>query len=135
MVSKQINYSLHTDLGFNKDAIVTFELPRDTVDGHRRQLMNEIKSMPEVEIASTGFLSPSDMGVAFTNVSYAEKKDIQVSVQIRWGDPNFIKVYQLKLLAGRNVTPSDTMKEFIINDTYAKILGFQNPEDALNKNL
>ena len=30
---------------------------------------------------------------------------------------------------------SDTMKEFIINDTYAKLLGFQKPEDALGKQL
>ncbi|MEO7535407.1 MAG: ABC transporter permease, partial [Ferruginibacter sp.] len=135
MVSKQINYSLNTDLGFNKEAIITFDLPRDTVPGHQRQLMNEIKAMPEVEIASAGFLSPADMGAAFTNISYSQKKDLKATIQIRWGDPNYVKVYQLKMLAGRNVAPSDTIKEFIINDTYAKLLGFQKPEDALNKHL
>ena len=54
---------------------------------------------------------------------------------MRWGDPNYIKVYNIKLLAGRNVEASDTMKEFIINNTYAKLLGFQKPEDALGKQL
>ena len=135
MVSKQINYSLSADLGFQKDAIITFDLPRDTVAAHGRQLLNEIKGIPEVKIESTGFLSPAAQGVAFTNVSYEGKKDAAANVQIRWGDTNFIKVYQLKLLAGRNVEQSDTMKEFIINDTYAKILGFQKPADALNKRL
>ena len=31
--------------------------------------------------------------------------------------------------------PGDTMKEFLINDTYAKLLGFKKPADALGKQL
>ncbi|CAN5806363.1 ABC transporter permease [soil metagenome] len=135
MVSKQISYSLNADMGFKKEAIITFDLPRDTVAGHAKQLIHEIQAMPEVQLASAGFLSPGDRGVAFTNVSYAPQKDLKANVQIRWGDPNYMKVYGLKLLAGRNVAASDTMKEFIINDTYAKLLGFQNPSDALDKKL
>ena len=135
MVSKQINYSLNTDLGFNKNGIITFDAPRDTVTAHTQQLVNSIKALPEVQVISSGFLSPSDVGVSFTNVFYAPKKDVQAQVQIRWGNPDFIDVYKLKLLAGRNVAVSDTFKEFLINDTYAKLLGFQKPDDALGKYL
>ncbi|MEP6682282.1 MAG: ABC transporter permease [Parafilimonas sp.] len=135
MVSKQINYSLNTDLGFNKDGIITFQLPRDTIAAHSKQLLSVIKSIPGVEIASAGFLSPADKGMSFANVSYAAKPDIKAQIQIRWGDTNYLKVYKLKLLAGRNVTASDTMKEFLINDMYAKILGFKKPEDAIGKYL
>ena len=135
MVSKQINYSLNTDLGFNKDGIITFDTPRDTVAAHTQQLLNSINSIPEVQVASSGFLSPADVGVAFTNVSYPPKKDVQAQVQFRWGNPAYIDVYKLKLLAGRNVAASDTFKEFLINDTYAKLLGFQKPNDALGKYL
>jgi ABC-type antimicrobial peptide transport system permease subunit len=135
MVSKQINYTLNADLGFKKDAILTFELPRDTVAAHAKQLLHEIQAIPEVEIASSGFLSPASSGVAFTNVSYAEKKDVTANVQLRWGDPNYLNVYQIKLLAGRNVAPSDTIKEFIINESYSKLLGFQKPAEALDKYL
>jgi predicted permease len=135
MVSKQIKYSLNADLGFNKDAIITFEAPRDKDASHTQQLINTINAIPEVEIASAGFLAPADKGVAFTNVSYAPKKDIKANIQIRWGDPNYLNVYKIKLLAGRNVAPSDTMREFVINETYAKLLGFQKPEDALGEQL
>jgi len=135
MVSKQISYTLNSDLGFQKDAILSFEMPYDTVATHPKQLLSAIQAIPEVEIASTGFLSPADEGVAFTKVSYSERKDVTENVQIRWGDPNYIKVYGIPLVAGRNVAPSDTMKEFIINQTYAKSLGFKKPEDALNKYL
>src|SRR5665647_1910877 len=122
MVSKQINYSLNQDLGFTKSGIITFDAPRNTVAAHTKELLNAINAVPEVAIASTGFLSPADKGVAFTNISYEGRKDLKDNVQIRWGDPDYLKVYQIKLLAGRNVEPSDTMKEFLINDTYAKLL-------------
>ena len=49
MVSKQINYSLNKDLGFRKDAILTFQTPFDTSASHSQQLLNEIKSIPEVD--------------------------------------------------------------------------------------
>lgn len=135
VVSKQINYSLNADLGFNKEAIITFEMPHDTVKTHRQLLLNEIKAIPEVSLASTGFFSPADIGVAYTNIKYAGKPDLKTQIQIRWGDPNYLKLYELKLLAGRNVEPSDSFKEFIINNTYAQLLGFQKPEAALGKLL
>jgi putative ABC transport system permease protein len=136
MVSKQINYSLNKDLGFRKDAILTFQTPFDTSASHGQQLLNEIKSIPEIEIVSRGFFSPADAGAAFTNISYHNgKEEIKPNVQIRWGDTNYLRVYQIKILAGRNVEQSDTMKEFVINETYAKAMGFQLPEEALGKEL
>ncbi len=135
MVSKQIHYSLNADLGLRKDAILTFDMPRDTVASHTQQLLNSINAIPEVQLASTGFMSPAGEGVAFTNVVYAPKPEVKANIQIRWGDPEYINIYGIKLLAGRNVAPSDTMREFIINDTYAKLLGFTKPEDAIGKSL
>ncbi|MEJ0106108.1 MAG: ABC transporter permease [Bacteroidota bacterium] len=134
MVSKQINYSLNTDLGFNKEAIINFDLPRDSVKSHAHQLLNEIKALPGVAVASRGFLPPATEGGAFTRLSYNNgKEELKPNTQIRWGDPDFIKVYQIKLLAGRNVEPSDSIKEFIVNESYAHAIGFLHAEDALNK--
>jgi ABC-type antimicrobial peptide transport system permease subunit len=135
MVSKQINFSLNADLGYEKEGIISFNTPRGTTSVHTRQLLNEINALPEVEVAARGFFSPGDIGVAFTTVSYEPKPEIKPQVQIRWGDPEFINVYKLKLLAGRNVSASDTMREMLINDKYAKLLGFQNPQDAIGKQL
>ena len=135
VVIKQINFSMNADLGFNKDAILTFEIPRDTVKSRSKQLLQTINTIPEVGIASSGFLSPADLGVAFTNIKYDGKEDIKDNIQIRWGDPNYIKVYQLKLIAGKNVEPSDEIKEFVINEKYSKLLGFENPVEAIGKFL
>ncbi|HEY6979079.1 MAG TPA: ABC transporter permease [Chitinophagaceae bacterium] len=135
MVSKQINYSLNADMGFRKDAILSFDLPRqDTVANHRTVLLNEIKAIPGVQMASRGFLTPADEGAAFTDIKY-EGSDYKESVQLRWGDSNYLKLFNIKILAGRNVEASDTIKEFLINETYAKALSFEHPQDAINKFL
>jgi predicted permease len=136
LVSKQIRFAINKDLGFKKDAIVNFAVPRDTSMNNRYALLRKISAIPQVEKASIGFLPPASDGPAFTNIKYNNaKEDIKADVQIRWGDTNYLELYHIKLLAGRNVQQSDTIKEFIINEKYARLLGFQHPEDALNKQL
>jgi len=138
MISKQINFSLRADMGFNKEAIINFNQPRDSITTRGKLLLNEIKSLPGVANASTGFLAPADKGASFTNLSFIDGNDVikpNVNVQIRWGDPDYIDVYKIKILAGRNVERSDTIKEFLINESYAHELGFQHPEEALDKFL
>ncbi|HTE25695.1 ABC transporter permease [Flavitalea sp.] len=138
MVSKQINYSVKADMGFDKDAVLNFNLPRDTVASHGRQLLADIKALPGVEVVSTGFLAPADAGVAFTNVkALINNKEVKpdVNVQLRWGNPEFIEVYKMKLTAGRNVRPGDTLQEFLINETFARSLGFKDPAKAIDHYL
>jgi putative ABC transport system permease protein len=135
LVGKQMHYSLNSDLGFRKEAVMTFGLPFDTVATRRHALLTQIRAMPEVEMASMGFMSPGDEGNAFGNIAYKPRPDVRAQVMIRWGDSSYIPLYQIKLLAGRNVRQSDTAAEVLINATYATILGFRRPEDALNKRL
>jgi len=136
MVSEQINYTLNKDLGFKKDAILNFSTPWGNSVNNQNLLLQKLKAIPEIQTASVGFLPPATDGAAFTNVKYNDGvKDIKADVQIRWGDTTFLKLYQIKILAGRNVLQSDTIKEFVINESYSKVLGFKNPADALNKQL
>jgi ABC-type antimicrobial peptide transport system permease subunit len=61
------------------------------------------------------------------------KKEIESDVQQKYGDSNYIKLYGLKLLAGKNIAATDTVTSFLINETYAHILGFQKPGQAIGK--
>jgi ABC-type antimicrobial peptide transport system permease subunit len=63
------------------------------------------------------------------------KKEIESDVQQKYGDSNYIKLYGLKLLAGKNISTTDTVRSYLINETYARILGFQKPEQAIGKNI
>ena len=136
MVSKQIHFSLHQDLGYRKDAVLNFSIPRDTVSEHRDRLINEITAMPEVQMLSTGYLPPAMSGASFANISYNNgKEDVKVNVQIRWGDPDYIRLYKIKIIAGRNIHSGKNVNEALINERYAKALGFANAQDALDRDL
>jgi ABC-type antimicrobial peptide transport system permease subunit len=58
-----------------------------------------------------------------------------IGAQFQAGDENYIQLYKLQLIAGRNLLPSDTMKEYLINETLAHQLGFKKPEDAIGKTI
>jgi predicted permease len=137
MVSRQISFALNTDIGFRKDAVLTFNVPRaDTLVSRPAALLNEISAIPGVQMVSRGFMPPAAEGAAFTNISYAGSPDAdKENVQLRSGDSNYLKLFNIKLLAGRNVTGNDTVREILVNETYARRLGFASPEDALGKQL
>jgi ABC-type antimicrobial peptide transport system permease subunit len=68
-----------------------------------------------------------------TSIEFKEKgKDLKLDADSRNGDTSFLSVYNIKLIAGRNISYSDTANELLINQTLAKQLGFANPADAVN---
>ncbi|HTD42484.1 MAG TPA: FtsX-like permease family protein [Mucilaginibacter sp.] len=137
LVSKQIYYALHKDLGFKKDAIVFAETPYKTRKAATNQVMaSKLRSLPGVAMVSVGFEPPSSDGTNSTNMVYKDgKKEITTSVEMKFGDENYMKLYHIKILAGRGIEAGDTSKALVINDKYAKVLGFKNPNDAIGKML
>ena len=135
LVSKQITYSLNKDMGFKKDAIVYLNTNYyDTVRNHKYMLLDKLKTIPEIALVSLSTSPPSSNNTWSGTMKYKDgKKEIEADVQQKFGDTNYIKLYRLKLLAGNNLMPSDTVKEFIINQTYARVLGFQQPQQAVGK--
>ena len=75
-------------------------------------------------------------GWSSSSMKYKDgKKEIETDVRQKYGDTNYLKLYHIKLLAGRNIRASDTANEWVINETYMHILGFQNPEKILNRQI
>jgi len=138
---KQINFVMDRDMGFKKEAIVNIETPflwkRSGIqDTKRISLLEKIKNLPGIQLASLGNDPPAANGWSSSSMKYKDgKKEIETDVRQKYGDTNYLKLYQIKLLAGRNVRASDTANEFVINETFMHILGFQNPEKILNRRL
>jgi len=133
LVNKQVYYALHKDMGFRKDAIINLNTPINMRNTNKQQLFkNKIISIPHIEMISTGSEPPADERIGTWELSYNDgKKEIKTTVQQRNGDENYLKVYNIKLLAGRNLQPADSMTAVLVNETYARIIGFQNPENAI----
>jgi hypothetical protein len=90
--------------------------------------------MPEIEMFSVSGSPPSSEGMSSGQIVYKDaKKEVQTDVQFKYGDTNYMRLYAIRLLAGRNVRQSDSSMEYLINETFAHVLGFQQPEDAIGK--
>ncbi|MDN3583967.1 ABC transporter permease [Mucilaginibacter flavus] len=138
LVSQQIYYALHKNLGFKKDAILLINTPWQTSKVSTNEvLLNEFRLMPQVALVGLGNDPPSADAFNRTRMTYDDgKKQITTEeIIVKSADENYIKIYQIKLLAGRNITQADTGKAIIINNTYAKILGFTTPREAIGKQL
>ena len=136
MVNKQVYYALHKDLGFKKDAIVYIETPWRGDQGRRWVFMNKLRSLSQIENISMGAESPSSDSRNTSGAIYMDgKKEVKTDVQRKRGDVNYINIYKIKLLAGRNFRQGDTLKSLLINKTYASILGFKKPDDAIGKTI
>lgn len=137
LVSKQITYSLNKDMGFRKDAIVHLQTNYyDTVQSHKYVFMEKLKSIPGISMISLSNSPPSSNSTWSNTMKYKDgKKEIETDVQLKTADTNYIKLFRIKLLAGVNIMQSDTTNQFLINETYANILGFRKLQDAAGKYL
>ncbi|WP_426669254.1 ABC transporter permease [Mucilaginibacter sp. McL0603] len=136
LVSKQIYYAVHKDLGFKKDAILIINSPwKNRQDRLNQVFLNKLRVIPQVKLVSMGRDAPTSDDSHSTEGGYKDgKKEIKIeNLGLKFGDENYIKVYHIKLLAGRNLMPGDTSKAFLINQTLAKQIGFKNPHDAVGQ--
>ncbi|WP_028298837.1 ABC transporter permease [Olivibacter sitiensis] len=136
VISRQIDFAKNKDMGFKKDAIITFMIP-DFMDPSSKKkflLRDELQRIPEIEAVSLGNQSPAMGGSMSNGLSYKEGDVVrQLQVDARNGDTSYLKVYQIPLVAGRNVHLPDSGREMIINESMVKLLGLNSPQEALGK--
>ena len=59
----------------------------------------------------------------------------ETTVEVEIGDNNFLPFYQMRLLAGKNISSCEHGVPVLINETYARLLGFNNPSQAVGMQL
>ena len=134
VVNSQIRFAVKKDMGFRKDAIINFYVPIDWAhpDGRKLVLLDKLHGIPEIQDVSLGNVAPAIGGCMTSQVDFREgKKDLHVVVDFRGGDTNYLGLYHIPLLGGRNLRPVDSPAEILINETLARNLGFRHPADAV----
>jgi hypothetical protein len=132
ITSRQIRFMLDTYPGFTTDAVIT--LPFNDV-GHMRTLARELRRLPSISELTLQGHAPIGAAIIDLPVRFEGRADRELRVSILATDPHFISTYHMQLLAGRNLLPGDSLREYLINATYARALGFQHPDQALGKFL
>lgn len=134
VIAKQMSYSENSDLGFIKDAVVM--VPAAGNPQKAKTLKSELQRLNGVQEVSLCFAPPASTSSWNTTPKYdnhSEEESFRVSVKA--GDADYIKTFGIKLLTGRNIFPSDSAKEFLVNETFVKKLNLTDPQQVLGKAL
>lgn len=137
LIIRQLNYFGNASMGFSKEAIVTVPFQNDSIGITKiNYLRNQLLSMKGVQQVSFNNTSPADDDNWWTGFNFDHAaKGINFAAIDKWVDADYLNTYSLPLVAGRNITRTDSIKEFMVNETLVKKLGFAHPQDILNKEI
>jgi putative ABC transport system permease protein len=136
LMGNQIRYMLETDYGFKTNAIVTVRAGSfwDT-SGRINLIEQEFSRLPGIADVVKEGSAPISWGGYTMSVEYKGKEDITQAAMMDFGNDRFIPFYRMRLVAGRNIRRSDTLSEWVINETSARGFGFTHPADAVGRLL
>ena len=135
VVANQIRYIQRADLGFRKDNVVMVPLPYGE-KAKQESFKQQLSQYADVQSISLSHLPPSSvLGYGGSFMFNGSTEWSKFPILQRLADADYLSTYGLKLLAGRNITPGDTIREYLINETLLHKLGFQNPQQVLGKTL
>ena len=137
VVASQMDYFSNADLGFDKEAIVNAGFPGDSLSRTKVDLLqNELKKIRGIRQVSFSVFAPSEGGGWYTDLrttSNLKGPNPDMVVCMKPADTAYFGLYHLPIVAGRIYFPSDTIREFVVNETVVKNLGIQNPQNAIGK--
>lgn len=141
VVIKQMDYFRNAELGFDQEAIITARLPEgkspmlSTLETLENQWINN-SAVKAVSFAST---SPSGVGRSgsFWDIKRegAPEGSEAIVFERQSVDEQYLELFQIPLLAGRNFLPNDTSQRIILNRKLSERAGFSEPANALNETM
>ena len=135
----QMRYMQNKILGFDKEHIVSLPYTsqlNDKYDAFRNELLgnSNIKNVGRSSRIPTGRLLDA-MGARMESAD--SLAPVNADIKFVSADQDFISTYGIKLVAGRGFSRDFSLdtSAFLINEAAARVLGFNNYEDAIGKNF
>ena len=138
IVVSQMKYFQNVDMGFNREAVLSARVPnRDP--STLNVMVNQLRALPNVSNVSLHYTAPSGvsrnrsfMDVGLPDANKMEDYTIYEYFAI---DSSFLSLFEIELLAGRNLRPVDSVTSVLINKTLCKNLRLGTPQDAIGKEI
>jgi putative ABC transport system permease protein len=133
VVARQMDFFQNRDLGFNKEFVVSFDLPDSA---HRQVLWNQLVSDPAVGAVSFSSGAPAYMG----NAAGYDAPQLGLTgeniTEVKFVDQHYIRMFGLTMLAGDTIarrTGKDSVLPVIVNETLVHSLKIQDPRLAIGQ--
>src|SRR5579871_1153086 len=140
IISQQINLFFSKSLGYNKDFVLSAQVPRDwTASGVAKMetIRNEFASMPEISQVSLSYEIPNGFNIGGAPVyKFGTDSTQAIDATLFETDEKYLSVYEIPLKAGSFFSggKSDSAK-IIINETAVQRFGWKNANDAIGQQM
>lgn len=137
IVVRQMEFVREKSLGFDHASVAVVDIPTDSLNltklnGFREKIMQ----LPGVKESSYCIAAPLSNGNSESNFSFDNRgKDEDFQLNLKIADENYLKTFNMAVVAGRGLSKSDTIKEFVVNEKLLKMLNVLRPEDAIGKRM
>lgn len=122
----QTKYLKSYDMGFTRDAIALVDLP--VSDRNKTEaLANDLRSFSAIKKLSVSAFAPASGATFGTGVTFVNSSE-QYGVQLKMIDENYLDLYKIPLVAGKNIIAEDTARHVMVNETFVKHVGKTNEE-------
>ena len=103
VIFAQINFSRQIDLGFDRHNLVVINGAGSLTPSARDSMAHALGADPSIAGTAQSGLTPLDGNIVITSISMPGSRDTS-AIRNDDIDPDFINVYGMKLLAGRNLS-------------------------------
>jgi ABC-type antimicrobial peptide transport system permease subunit len=132
IVTTQMDYFRSKEMGFDQNAIVTVPLPEND-ESRLQTLRAQLLQNSRIRNVTFSFSSAASGNTWDTNLRHTlNGPEETFASDLKFADAEYIPIYNLKLLAGRNYVASDTISELVVNETFARKLGYA-PQELIGK--
>lgn len=134
IIIEQMSYIRDKSLGFDTKAIAIIDMPADSLSQLKlNTIKDQILAKRGVKSVSYNSAPPSAEINNETSFTYNSSENADFQVNTKVADEKYFDTFGLTLIAGRTLAKSDTIKEFVVNETLLRKLNVKNPNEAIGK--
>lgn len=129
VISRQMNYIQHKDLGYNKDQVIIVPTNKSRQEGFQLAQLYSTELSKHPQVLSSGVSAFSFAEAPWATLGYDENKAYHTFQYNEIGS-SFVGAMQIPLVSGRNFSPAntaDTNSSILVNETLVKEYGIKNP--------
>jgi ABC-type antimicrobial peptide transport system permease subunit len=136
VIMSQMQYAKNSDWGFERAAIAMVPIGIDSTRLKMKVLKNEIARIAGVEKVSLCTAAPASAGNWGNSIRFDHApEEVNFRTIMKASDDQYLTLFGVELVAGRNLFPADSVKEFVVNETLVRKLNLPSPETAIGKTI
>ena len=123
------------DMGFRSDNVISLNFPEPDFEKQTR-LKNRLEQFPEIERVSLHLGSPmANTNNTGKHFNPEVGKDEMFSVNTKSIDENYLDLFEIELLSGRNLNSNDPEENILVTETTLSKFNLGTPAEAIGKVL